>query len=82
VPTPSSASPSAPDDGRLRFQLGIFAKKDNADALVAELGKKGFVARVEKRAVSGQALLAVVVEGGQDLGSRLKNAGYEAWPLF
>jgi hypothetical protein len=80
----ADAAPSSPGKSQ-RFQIGIFSRKENADSLMAELRKKGFSPRLEERRVSGQGLLAVVVEGGakeSDLGARLKNAGYEAWPLF
>jgi hypothetical protein len=50
---------------------------------VAELGKKGIAARVEKRLVGGRELFAVIVEGEPGATVlKLKDAGYEAWPLF
>ncbi|MEI6387471.1 MAG: SPOR domain-containing protein [Spirochaetota bacterium] len=83
-PPKPGASASAASPGE-RFQIGIFSKEENAKALIAELGKKGFMARTEKRRVGEKDLLSVVVnskDNGRNLGDRLKNAGYEAWPLF
>ena len=76
---PAGTSPAS----MVRYQLGIFSDPRNADLLVAELAKKGFSARAEKRSVGGRDLVAVVVEGEADsILLRLKDAGYEAYPLF
>jgi len=82
-----SASPAAAAESEapLRWQVGVFSKSANAQALVAELVKKGFAARIEVRKTAGQDLFAVLVDagkGGADLGARLRDAGYEVWPLF
>lgn len=68
----------------LRYQVGIFSSRDNAQALVDELRKKGFVAKIEARKVGSQSLLAVVLsqkDNKDRLDERLKDAGYEAWLL-
>jgi cell division septation protein DedD len=83
-PVQPADTASAPSLGE-RFQIGIFSREENAKALIAELGKKGFSARMEKRRVGEKDLLSVLVtskDNGRNLGDRLKNAGYEAWPLF
>ncbi len=64
APTPKTTATSAaasPTDkaqvpSKIRYQLGIFSRPDNAEALVAELGRKGFVAHAEKRGVSGREI--------------------------
>ena len=86
TPAPASTSAAAPAPGQAsvaRYQIGIFSDPHNADLLVAELAKKGFSARAEKRVVGGRELVAVIVEGEADsILLRLKDAGYEAYPLF
>lgn len=80
----ASPGPAAGEDSALRrFQVGIFADAQNAALLVAELAKKSLVGKLEKRNAGGRELFAVIVEG--EAGAtilRLKDAGYEAWPLF
>ncbi|MBL8966657.1 MAG: SPOR domain-containing protein [Spirochaetaceae bacterium] len=87
--TVSAAEPTAP--AIKRFQVGVFSKSDNAARLVAELAAKGFSAKSEKRVSGGKELLVVVVDGllrpakggeADNLLLRLKDAGYEAYPLF
>ena len=79
VPSPAAGE----DSGQGKFQVGIFSGTQNASLLVAELGKKGIAARVEKRLVGGRELFAVIVEGEPGATVlKLKDAGYEAWPLF
>lgn len=73
--------PSSPEIRR--FQVGIFADAKNASLLMAELAKKGFTAKIEKRRVGGKDLFAVVVEGeAESTILRLKDSGYETYPLF
>jgi tetratricopeptide (TPR) repeat protein len=83
----ATAAATAADDSSggkaLRYQLGVFSKSGNAALLVAELAKKGFQATIEERLVKGQRLEAVVVQAGSgDTLLKLKDAGYEAYPLF
>lgn len=66
-----------------RYQVGIFADSQNASLLVAELTKKGFAPKVENRKVGDRTLYAVIVEGeAQSMLLRLKDAGYDPYPLF
>jgi hypothetical protein len=83
-PAPTGAAATAASPAALaRYQIGIFSDPRNADLLVAELAKKGFSAKAEKRSVGGRELVAVIVEGEADsILLRLKDAGYEAYPLF
>lgn len=89
TPAPAAAAaPSAPT----AYQVGVFSKPENAARLLEELKAKGFKARTEKRISGGRELVAVVVEGysgakgspadGEGLLLRLKDSGYEAYPLF
>ncbi len=80
----SDPGPAAGEDSSMgRYQVGIFSDAQNAAFLVAELAKKSLVGKVEKRVVGGRELFAVIVEGESSATVlRLKDAGYEAWPLF
>lgn len=79
----STSGSAALQAAAIRYQIGIFSDPRNAEALVAELGKKGFTARTEKRKVGERELVAVIVEGeGDGFVLKLKDAGYEAYPLF
>lgn len=83
TPAASAAQATAGQAPLARYQIGIFSDPHNADLLVAELSKKGFTARAEKRSVGGRELVAVIVEGEADsILLRLKDSGYEAYPLF
>ena len=78
------ASPSPLAAQPLRYQVGVFSNRVNAQALVDELRKKGYIAKIESRQVGSQALLAVVLSQADNkdkLVERLKDAGYEAWLL-
>lgn len=82
-PSTQASAATAGQSSMARYQVGIFSDPRNAELLVAELARKGFSARSEKRVVGGRDLVAVIVEG--EAGTillRLKDAGYEAYPLF
>ncbi len=67
------------------YQVGAFAEEANADSLFEELGRKGFYPRKSRRDRGGQAIWTVAVPAGDDSSEtllRLKDAGYEAYPLF
>ncbi len=81
----AKAEPSTPPGKVLRYQVGFFAREENATRLKAELGGKGIAARIEKRDSPGGQRWIVLVEAGSDAqktGIRLKDAGYEAYPQF
>ena len=66
------------------FQAGFFKTEDYANAMTAELAKKGFSAFVkkEKRAAGLFYSVLVKADGKGDVVLRLKNEGYEAVPIF
>jgi cell division septation protein DedD len=85
--SPATPTPASPADSQAattrRFQVGIFADAQNAADLISELAKKGFAARSEKRKVGTRDLIAVIVEGDPSTTSlKLKDSGYESYPLF
>lgn len=69
----------------LYYQLGFYRTKAYAEALAADLRKKNFfpIIKDEKRP-SGTVYFAVLVEDNAagDMDLRLKDAGYEACPIF
>lgn len=83
----ASAAPSAVDSPRA-YQVGLFADRTNAERLASSLGAKGFVAVLESRDRPGSAaalaVLVPVVPGADPaaLLLRLKDSGFEAWPVF
>lgn len=87
-PTPSAPAASTPAEGPRAYQVGLFAERTNAERLAASLGAKGFAAVLESRERPGSApALAVLVpvSAGTDPATlllRLKDAGFEAWPVF
>jgi cell division protein FtsN len=69
----------------LRFQVGYFAKEENASRLKAELAGKGIVARIDRKDSGEGQRWTVVVDAGPDpqrTSLRLKDAGYESYPQF
>lgn len=65
------------------YQLGFYRTKSYADNLAAELRKKHFVPIIkEDIRPSGTVYFAVLVEENGDIGLRLRDAGYEAFPIF
>jgi cell division septation protein DedD len=85
-PAAPAPSPSAAADNITFYQIGIFSQKANADKVIASLKKKGFNAVIrEKKDAKGLTLYSVLVPGGadpNDIGLRLKEAGFETYPLF
>ena len=89
---PSSVSPAASasvqpsgSSGITAFQAGAFSEESNAAAMIRELRAKGFAASAEKRERAGKPLWVVLVPVGSDAQAtllRLKDAGYEAYPVF
>lgn len=83
---PPGTSARSSDPSRIvSFQAGAFSEERNAGALVRELSGKGFSAVVERRERGGKSLWVVLVPAGEDSQAtllRLKDAGYEAYPVF
>ncbi|HOX33317.1 MAG TPA: hypothetical protein PLB91_13390 [Spirochaetales bacterium] len=87
----AAASPEPGDDQARRFQVGYYAREENAKVMRDKLAAKGFAAIIEARPARPAAAgdegrrWAVVVEGGKDpeaVQGRLKDAGFESYPLF
>lgn len=82
---PPVAPPTVDDDASAAvnyYQVGAFKDQANARALAQKLEKLGLV--VSYRLRSKKDLYVVFVETGADTSAtilRLKDAGYEAWPL-
>lgn len=92
APVPEEKA-SGPDDktaapasgGISAFQVGAFAQEVNAAALVRELGAKGFAVSLERGEQGGRPIWRVLVPAGtsaQNTLLRLKDAGYESYPVF
>ena len=87
VPEKKSAppAPTAPvvKESGARLQLGLFRKKDNAQALCDSAKKKGFSAKIiEENRSSGTFYIVYVSENGdKNMSKKLKAAGFENYPL-
>ena len=87
----ASAQPSKPAAGSETqakpsyYQLGFYKTKKYAEALATDLQKKHFTPIIkEEMRPSGTVYFAVLVKenAAGDMGLRLKDAGYEAFPIF
>lgn len=75
----------------MRFQVGYYSKEENAKTMKDRLRALGFAASIEtrprvreKQGDDGRRW-AVVIDGGKDpegTQARLKDAGYESYPIF
>jgi tetratricopeptide (TPR) repeat protein len=82
APTPLSAVPVT---GPRALQTGLFSREENARSAAARLAAKGFAAEVGRKTVNGVAYWAVSVAPGKDPNRtimRLKDAGFESFPVF
>lgn len=69
----------------LYYQLGFYRTKKYAENFAENLRKKNFTPLIkEEKRPSGTVYFAVLVEENTlgDMGLRLKDAGYEAFPIF
>jgi cell division septation protein DedD len=67
------------------LQIGLFRREENAKALMKRLGAAGFKAELMRRIVGTDEYFAVTVAGGDEADKtalRLKDAGFESFPLF
>lgn len=81
---PKSSSDSS-DEKIKRQQVGLFGKKENAEALVSRLNEKGFTAKIEEeKRPSGNIYFIVTVEENSEgnMGLKLKTAGFDCYPIF
>ena len=83
APTPPAAKTGQPPQTAWAVQLGAYANRAKADALVAELRKRRFAAFVLEYRASGQVLYRVRVGPEQDraraeeIAARLAKEGYQ-----
>ena len=83
-----SSKPAAGSETQAKpsyYQLGFYKTKKYAEALAADLQKKHFTPIIkEETRPSGTVYFAVLVKenAAGDMGLRLKDAGYEAFPIF
>jgi hypothetical protein len=82
-PATPAANPAAA--GRGALQTGLFGNEANARKQAERLRAAGFTPAVSTRRVNGTDYWAVNVPPGQDTGQtilRLKDAGFESFPVF
>jgi hypothetical protein len=81
-----SPAPTAAElPGPRALQTGLFSREENAHASAARLSAKGFAATVSRKPVNGVVYWVVSVAPGEDSNRtimRLKDAGFEAFPVF
>ena len=85
--TVSAEEPETNDVNPVYIQLGSFTVKDNAYVLLESVKSKGFQARLETKTVNGTDYISVIVpveksSEMQTLYIRLKEAGYEGYPVY
>ncbi|MBQ0162142.1 MAG: SPOR domain-containing protein [Treponema sp.] len=79
------ASESNVEEKIKRQQVGLFGKKENAEALVERLKEKGFIAKIEsEKRPSGNTYFIVTVDENKEgnMGLKLKTAGFDCYPIF
>jgi hypothetical protein len=90
-PPPAAAGtavPAATPDTRAgprALQTGLFSREENAQAAAARLSAKGFAAELGRKTVNGVMYWVVSVAPGEDPNRtimRLKDAGFESFPVF
>jgi hypothetical protein len=67
------------------LQTGLFSREENARVLTERLNRAGFQPDIVRREVKGAGYWAVIVPAGNDMGRtiiRLKDAGFESFPIF
>jgi hypothetical protein len=67
------------------LQTGLFGREANAGIMAERLRNAGFTPSMGRRTVNGTGYWAVTVEPGQDVQRtilRLKNAGFESFPVY
>lgn len=83
--TKKSDDSNPPNHKAIKEQLGLFRDEENAQRLVKKLKEKGFVGKIEKEVrPSGNIYYLVYVDENKDgtIGSKLRTAGFECYPLF
>lgn len=67
------------------LQVGLFSQQSNAQQMLERLQKKGFTGTLGQRMVNNTQYWIVTIPGGEkynDIIMLLKDAGFEAFPLF
>lgn len=89
VQSSNDAAPTVAADNAVKqaipkaYQVGFFKTKSYAEDLLQELIAKGFAAYVEsKSAAQTYTVLVPAASQAQSILKRLKDAGYEAYPVF
>jgi hypothetical protein len=85
APSVPAAPVSVPAPAQGVLQTGLFGNETNARKQAERLQGAGFTPAVSKRRVNGTDYWAVNVPPGQDMGQtilRLKDAGFESFPVF
>jgi hypothetical protein len=81
--SPAPAETDLP--GPRALQTGLFSREENAHASANRLSARGFAATVSRKLVDGVVYWAVSVAPGEDSNRtimRLKDAGFESFPVF
>jgi cell division septation protein DedD len=87
----TAAAPETAGGKAARFQVGYYSKEENARTMNDRLRAQGFAASIEARPSVREKpgddgrRWAVVIDGGKDpegTQARLKDAGYESYPIF
>jgi cell division protein FtsN len=81
--SPEAAAPQTTASGT-KLQTGLFSHRDYAQDQASRLTKKGFAAEIAERNVGGKTYFAVLVPVTGDSNTmviRLKEAGFESFPL-
>jgi cell division septation protein DedD len=84
APPPSPTVPVSPGGPRA-LQAGLFSREENARALVSRLVSRGFTAELSQKLVNGVTYWTVTVPPEEDSNRtimRLKDAGFESFPVF
>ena len=71
--------------GAVMLQVGLYSGEANAKAMEERLKAKGFTATIVERMVNGTKFWAVGTPAGSDYNNaiiRLKDAGFESFPVF
>lgn len=85
APASAETAPAAPaPGGSSLLQTGLFSNRENAQKQADQLRAAGFSPLVVRRQVKGAEYWAVGVSPGQNMSQltgRLKNAGFESFPI-
>jgi hypothetical protein len=87
-PSAMAAAPSPAgnaEEPAALLQTGLFSREANARVMAERLRNAGFRPALSRRNVKGTGYWAVTVEPGGDMGQtilRLKDAGFESFPVF